>query len=129
MRFLIVGGLNTAAAYGFYAACVAIGLHHQAALGVSWVLSTTFNFFSYGHLVFRNGDLRLVFRFFACYLLVLVVNATCLEVLVRLEAGPYLGQMLAIPLVAGTAYALQRFLVFGPSPASGVDRTPSPRAG
>jgi hypothetical protein len=62
LRYLAVGGLNTAFGYFCYAAFVLGGAPIWLAVGSSTVLAILFNFFSYGGLVFGDTSHPLAAR-------------------------------------------------------------------
>ena len=112
VRFLLVGGLNTAFGYTVFAICILIGIPYPVAALVSTVLGVLFNFKSYGTLVFGSHDNRLILRFFAvygiCYLVGLLPLAWA-----KAHGVPVLlvAAVCAIPMAA-LAFTLQRALVF-----------------
>lgn len=113
LRFLVVGGLNTAFAYGSYAALLALGWPYAAASAGSLLLGLLFSFFTQGRLVFGNGELRQLPRFVACWLLLYALNVGVIAGLVRLGLGPYAAGALALVPMAVGSYLVQRHLVFG----------------
>lgn len=113
LRFLVVGGLNTAFAYGSYAALLALGWPYAAASAGSLMLGLLFSFFTQGRLVFGNGEVRRLPRFVACWLLLYALNVGVIAGLVRLGLGPYTAGALALVPMAVGSYLVQRHLVFG----------------
>ncbi|MDR1343560.1 MAG: GtrA family protein [Prevotellaceae bacterium] len=67
VRYLMVGGLNTAFGYGVYALLIWMGAHYTVATLVSTVAGILFNFKTYGALVFKNKSNRLIIRYLAVY--------------------------------------------------------------
>ena len=69
VRFLLVGGLNTAFGYGIFAAMILLGVWYPVAAAVSTVLGILFNFKTTGTLVFRSpdGSRSTLVRFLAVY--------------------------------------------------------------
>ena len=74
IRFLIVGGLNTAFGYFVFAIFIWCGLHYSVATFLSTVIGIVFNFFTTGRLVFKNSNNRLIFKFFAVYGITWLIN-------------------------------------------------------
>ena len=65
IRFLIIGTLNTAFAYGLYALFIFVGCHYALAVFLSTVIGICFSFKTLGTFVFDNPDNRLIFKFFS----------------------------------------------------------------
>jgi len=115
-KFLVVGGLNTVVGYGLFAAFIIAGLGAPLALALATVLGVLFNFKSFGLLVFRNGDGRLLPRFVAVYAGQYVVNLMCLRWLAALDLSPLLAQLLLLPPLSLASFLLMRRLVFRARP-------------
>lgn len=112
IRFLLVGGLNTAFGYTVFAICILIGIPYPLAALVSTVLGVLFNFKSYGTLIFASHDNRLIFRFIAVYGVCYVVGLVPLA-WATAHGVPilWMGAICVLPM-ASLAFALQRVLVF-----------------
>ena len=67
LRFLVVGGVNTAFGYGVFAAMILLHVHYAVAALVSQICGILFNFKTTGTLVFKNKNNRLIFKFFGVY--------------------------------------------------------------
>ena len=112
VRFLLVGGLNTAFGYGVFAAGILVGAPYALAALIATVLGVLFNFKSYGMLVFGSHNDRLILRFFAvygvCYLVGLVPLAWA-----KAHGVPvlWMAAICAVPMAA-FAFTLQRAFVF-----------------
>ncbi|MGN1357676.1 MAG: GtrA family protein [Succinivibrionaceae bacterium] len=78
IKFLAVGGLNTAFGYGVYAFFVYLNVHYSVASFLSTVAGIIFNFFTTGRLVFKNSDNSRIFLFFGAYFLVWLFNVICI---------------------------------------------------
>ena len=112
LRFLLVGGLNTAVGYGLFALFVWVGLPYPVAIGLATVLGVAFNFQSTGRLVFGGAPRSLLLRFVAVYIVVYVLNVSAVGGLLRLGLGIYLANALVILPMALVAFVLQRKFVF-----------------
>lgn len=66
-RFLLVGCLNTGFSYAIYAALLYLGLEYVAANFGALLLGILFSFHTQGHLVFRNSNSSLIYRFAASW--------------------------------------------------------------
>jgi putative flippase GtrA len=117
LRFLAVGGLNTAFGYFSYAAFVLAGAPTWLAVGSSTLSAILFNFFSYGGLVFGSTSLRLIPRFLAFYAGLGAVNFVLLSILGWGGLGPLWAQALLLPVLAGVGFVgMRRFVFHGGSP-------------
>ena len=113
LRFLLVGGLNTAVGYGLFLICLALAPTTLTALVAANILAILFNFVSTGTLVFGQRDPRLLARFFAVYAVVFVYNAVGLEALENMGVRPWLGGLILLPGAVVIGYVLNRNFVFG----------------
>ena len=113
IRFLIIGTLNTAFAYGLYALFIFVGCHYALAVFLSTVIGICFSFKTLGTFVFDNPDNRLIFKFFSVYVVCYFVNVGILKLLT--EAGMqnlYLAGLISSFLVALVSFFLNKFVVF-----------------
>ena len=114
VRFLLVGGLNTAFGYGVYATCLWLGMHYALAGAVSTVLGVLFNYKSTGRLVFRSrGNGRLP-HFVAVYVVTYAFGTLCVGGMLRLGMPAGLGGLILILPSAILSYLLHRRFVFPP---------------
>lgn len=111
MRFVAVGGLNTAVGYGLYALCIWLGAGYFVAAVVSMAGGILFNYRTTGALVFarRSGSLA---RFAGCYALVLAFSVTLLEFLDLWGVNPYLSGLIVAFPAALLSFVLLRTYVF-----------------
>ncbi len=116
LRFLAVGGLNTAFGYLGYATFVLIGAPIWLAVTSSTMLAILFNFFSYGGLVFGDTSYRLLPRFLAFYACLGGLNFVLLRVLIWGGLGPLWAQALLLPVLAGVGFVGMRRFVFYKGP-------------
>lgn len=112
VRFLLVGGLNTAFGYALFAACLALGMHYGVAVLVTLIIAIGFNFLTYGRLVFRNADPLLLPRFAAGALFQYVLNVSLVAWFKRMEVSPYLSQAILVVPLAGLSYFINNQWVF-----------------
>jgi putative flippase GtrA len=112
VRFLGVGGLNTAFGYFTYAAFVLAGAPIGLAVTGSTALAFFFNFGSYGHLVFGSTSYRLLPRFLAFYACLGGLNYSLLRALVWGGLEPLWAQAVLLPLLAGIGFVGMRRFVF-----------------
>ncbi|MBR0272983.1 MAG: GtrA family protein [Bacteroidaceae bacterium] len=112
LRFILVGGLNTAFGVGVYCLAIFIGLPYFIATLLSNVLGVCFNFFTTGNLVFRNNDPKLIFRFVLCYVVIYFVNTGVVKLLIVAGLNDYWAGILATPIVAVCSYSLLKYFVY-----------------
>lgn len=114
IRFLLVGGLNTAFGYGVFLACLWLGMHYALAGAISTVLGVLFNFKSTGNLVFRSKGNRNLPRFVAVYATIYLVNTLAIGVMLKFGIPEWLGALILILPSAILSYVLNRQFVFPP---------------
>lgn len=112
LRFILVGGLNTAFGVGVYCLAIFIGLPYFIATLLSNVLGVCFNFITTGNLVFRNNDPRLIFRFVSAYVVIYFVNTAVVKAFILLGLNSYWAGILATPVVAVCSYGLLKHFVY-----------------
>lgn len=112
VRFLLVGGLNTAFGYGFFALLIALKLPVPLAVLISNIGAVLFNFRSTGRLVFGSRDNRLLWRFVANYGVMYALNLAALEGLMHLGLGVYAASALLILPLAIVSFTLNKTFVF-----------------
>lgn len=126
--FLIMGGVNTVFYYSLYSLLIYAGAHYAAAVGAATVCGVLFNFQTFGRVVFKDFQPRLLGRFVGVYVVVYAANVAGLKLLELCGlADKYAaGAVLVLP-VALLGYALNRTFVFNrserpsgnPPPATG----------
>ena len=78
IKFILVGILNTAFGYSLFALFIFLNMHYSLAVFLSTVLGILFNFKTIGKLVFDSHDNSLIFRFIFVYVLLYLINISCL---------------------------------------------------
>lgn len=74
LRFLFVGGINTAFGYLLFLFLIWIGLHYVVALLISQIFGVLFNYKTTGYIVFQNKSNNLLIKFFLVYAFIYLVN-------------------------------------------------------
>lgn len=77
-RFILVGILNTIFGYSLFAIFIFLNMHYSLAVFLSTLLGVLFNFKTIGKLVFDSHDNSLIFRFIFVYVLLYLINISCL---------------------------------------------------
>ncbi len=113
IRFLIVGGLNTAFGYFVFAIFIWCGLHYSVATFLSTVIGIVFNFFTTGRLVFKNSNNRLIFKFFAVYGITWLINVFFIWLIIHIGYDNLyvIGLVQVLPM-ALISYVLMKNFVF-----------------
>ena len=120
IRFILVGGLNTAFSYSVYAGLIYIGLNYIIANFCSLVLGILFSFRTQGALVFNNRDGRLIFRFAGLWALLFVLNIGLIYILMRVGLNAYAAGAVALVPITVTSYFVQKVMVFRVKTSSDV---------
>ena len=113
MLFLVMGGINTLFYYSLYSLLIYIGLFYAAAVVIATVCGVLFNFQTFGRVVFKDFQMRLLGRFVCVYIVVCAANIAGLKLLemVGLENKYIAGAVLVLP-VALLGYVLNKTFVF-----------------
>lgn len=112
IKFLFVGGLNTAFGYGVFALLLFLKLHYSLALLLSTVVGILFNFKTTGIIVFKNHDNSLLFRFFAAYAIVYVLNVWGLKLFDLIHFNMYWAGFILLFPMAVVSFILMKKFVF-----------------
>ncbi len=112
IRFLIVGGINTAFGYGIFALLIFLKFHYALAVLLSTILGVLFNFKTTGRLVFESKENGLIFKFVGVYAIIYVINTASLGVFNFYRVNMYLAGAVMILPMAMLAFVLNKSLVF-----------------
>jgi putative flippase GtrA len=112
LRFLIVGGINTAVNYGIYALLLFAGLGHLAAITLSFAVGLAISFRAHARFVFQGGGYSAFALYVGSWLLLYALNVTILDLLVRRGVDEYLAGAILVPPFAILAYFVLRHVVF-----------------
>lgn len=111
--FLVMGGVNTLFYFSLYSLLIYIGLNYAVAVVAATVCGVLFNFQTFGRVVFKNFQFRLLWRFIGVYVVVCGANIAGLKLLeiVGLVNKYIAGAVLVLP-VALLGYVLNKMFVF-----------------
>ena len=112
IRFLIVGGINTAFGYGIFALLIFLKFHYAVAVLLSTIVGVLFNFKTTGMLVFESKANRLIFKFVGVYAIIYAINTVSLGVFNFFKVNMYLAGAVMILPMAMVAFVLNKSLVF-----------------
>lgn len=135
MRFVIVGGLNTAVSFGIYAGLVLAGMHYATANLMALVAGIGISYLSNGAVVFRHLGPASFARYVAMWACVYLVQVALIRAIVGVvgPVGPLglppelLGGFAALCVAVPLSFVLQRSFVFRGGGGSG--RGPGGRPG
>ena len=107
IRFLFVGGINTAVGYGTFALCIFLGLHYVFAQLISTIIGVTNSYFWNKYFTFRKKDKSVseVVRFITVYAVSYAANLGLLFLLIdRLKMSEYLAGILGLIVTTLISY-------------------------
>lgn len=116
LRFLVVGGLNTAMSLGVYFLCLyLLDWPYYVASAVSILVGIAVGFKAHGAFVFASQGSFL--RYVACWASIYAVN-TLMIALIRDYTGDYWAQIILLPFTTALSFYLMKKLVYRTYPAT-----------
>lgn len=112
IRFVLVGGVNTAFSYAIYSLFLLIGFNYTIANLLALVVGILFSFKTQSAFVFYNSANRLLGRFFICWSFIYLINIFFIREMLALGLNAYIAGALAIPPITVLSYVIQKFFVF-----------------
>jgi putative flippase GtrA len=112
LRFLVVGGLNTAFGYSLFAVLIYVGTGYPIAIGLATIGGVLFNFQSFGRWVFRGAPWSRFWRFVSVYCVVYLVNLEGVWLLVSFGMNVYVANAIILIPLSLLAFILNRRFVF-----------------
>ena len=112
LRFLIVGGINTVFGYSVFAVFILLKLPYPLAAFLGQTCGVLFNFKTYGILVFKNKDNRLIFKFVGVYIFTYCLTIGLLWVFNFYGVHNLIAGAIIILPVALVGFILNRRFVF-----------------
>ena len=112
VRFLITGGLNTLFGYGMFALLILINVHYVLAVLVAQICGVLFNFKTYGYIVFKNKNNRLILRFVGVYVITYLITIGLLKVFAIYDVNKLIAGAIILLPVSGISFILNRKFVF-----------------
>ena len=110
VRFLLVGGLNTAFGYVLFGAIYLLTGRPTVAVVIATIVGVVFNFFSTGRLVFAYRGALAFVPFVLGYAVVCFVNVVVLGLLTAQGLHPLLGQLIVLPLCVLLSFGISRYI-------------------
>lgn len=122
IRFILVGGLNTAFGLGVYCLMIWMGLSYVWATLISQILGILFNFITTGTLVFENNDKGLIFKFVFCYVLTYFFNVGINKTFqVIFDVNEYISGIGAIIISALISFFILKLFVYNAKSAERIN--------
>jgi putative flippase GtrA len=115
LRFVLVGGLNTVLTTGLYLLLVYLGVYYHIALACDYATGILIGFLLNRKWTFSatQGKSGSFLRYLSTYLAVYAGNAALLTFIVEAGwLGPKIGQIVALAIVSGARFVLQKYWVF-----------------
>ena len=112
LKFLFVGGINTAFGYLLYSIIVYLIANPYISMVAATIISILFNFKTYSAIVFKSKGNSKILHFFAIYLLVMVVQILLFKELDYLGINnPYLaGAVITLPTALLSFFLMKKFV-------------------
>lgn len=109
-----MGGLNTIFGYLTYAFFVYLIKNPYVSVVLATLVAVLFNFRTYGSLVFKSKDTSRLYRFFAVYLSMMMLQIILLKILISIGVSDsyVAGGILTLPM-ALLSFLFMRKYVFG----------------
>lgn len=118
--FLGVGSINFAFYYTMFAALHFLGASPSVAVVVATTIGVLFNFCTTGRVVFSSGNVRLLPRFVAVYVVQCIVNILFLRLLIALHVPVLIAEFIVVGVLAVFTFLALRKWVFS-KPAGQAD--------
>lgn len=112
IRFLFVGALNTLFSLSVYWILIFFGVHYTLAVFISNMLGVLFNYKTTGKLVFESDSNKLIYKFFAVYLLIYLLSVGGLKLLFLAGVDKYSGAVIIAAPMAVISFFLNKKYVF-----------------
>lgn len=132
LRYLVVGGANTAFAYLVYALGLVLGLPVPIASLISLLVSIVISFVSHGSLVFGHLSLPAFVRYVLNWSLMYLIYVGVVLGFMKFDVNPYLGGLVGMVVTTSLSFFLLGRVVFRtpvPSDATGAPGGPDVAAG
>ena len=110
--FATVGVANTIFGYAVYAFCLYVAWPYQVASLLSMVASIFVGFIGQGRLVFKNSSSKRIVRYVLMWVGLLTVYNQVVKVAIECGYSPYIGGLMALPIVIPLSFFAQKYFVF-----------------
>ena len=112
LKFLIVGGFNTALNYLIWAFFIYLGLGYFLATTFSLIIGLVINYKSQAKFVFGGGSNRSFYLYVIGWLIIYLFNVGLLGFLISMGVETYLAGAVLVPVMAVLSFLVLRYIVF-----------------
>lgn len=112
IRFILVGGVNTAFSYCVYSFLLFFGANYAVANLLALIIGIFFSFHTQGTFVFKNTRNNLFHRYLFAWAAIYIVNIFLIKKMIEFGLNSYISGALAIVPIGILSYFLHHFLVF-----------------
>ncbi|WP_028605625.1 GtrA family protein [Ottowia thiooxydans] len=112
LRFLMVGGLNTAFSYFVYSLALYVGLNFIWANLCAVVCGILVSFRTQGKIVFKKTGSYAFIRYIGFWFVIWILNISLIWVIKQYINDPYVAGALALGPIVIASYFIQKYWVF-----------------
>lgn len=112
IKYLFIGGVNTAFGYSVYWGLLQLDIHFAIAAFVSTILGTIFNFFTIGRLVFKSKNNRIFYKFVIVYAFLYFISTGGIAFIHNFDISYEIAGLIIIIPRAAIGYLLNKNWVF-----------------
>ena len=111
-KFILVGILNTIFGYIVYSSFIILGLNYGFSATIAYLICVLFNFKSYGTLVFKNNNNKLIFKFILSYILLYIIYVGVIKIFLILNFNELISGALSTIITALISYFSNKYYVY-----------------
>lgn len=111
-KFIVVGGVNFLFYYSVFVLLIFSEVTPTRAVIIATTLGVLFNFCTHGRVVFKSGNLRLLPRFIAVYVVQCGLNVLSLRLLLAAGVPVLLAEAVVVAVLAVLTYIALSMFVF-----------------
>ncbi|MDD4527507.1 MAG: GtrA family protein [Candidatus Margulisbacteria bacterium] len=112
VKFILVGILNTIFSYIIYSFFILLHFNFAFAATASYLLGILFNFKTYGSLVFKNSDNKLIFKFVFSYLIIYSLYVGIIKIFLVFGFNELISGAISTIITALMSYFTNKYYVF-----------------
>ena len=112
VRFILVGGVNTAFSYCVYSFFLFFGANYAVANLLAMIMGIFFSFHTQGFFVFQNKEKNLFHRYFFSWVAIYMANIYMIKKLMEFGFNSYISGALTIVPIGIFSYCIHKFFVF-----------------
>ena len=112
IRYLLVGGMNTAFSFSVYSLFVLFGIHYSVSNFLALVFGIIFSYITNGKFVFRHLSRGAIVRYVIIWGLPYMLQLAIISLVMSLGGGVILGGGVALIITVPASFVLQKYFVF-----------------